>query len=82
MNPTPETKPRQWPRPWQFALVGALVGYPLSPAPVLWMLDRMGLATIASHAELYYWPLVFACQHIPVIQSFYEWQFRLLGVNP
>lgn len=77
-----ETDPRPWCRPWRLALIGVLVGYPLSPAPVLWMLEKLGLTSIASRAELYYWPLVFACRHVEFVRDFYDWQFRLLDIHP
>jgi hypothetical protein len=77
-----EPEVRSLARPWLLALVGVLVGYPLSPAPVIWSLQKAGWKSIADQSELFYWPIVVVYRNVPLVQAFYDWQFELLGIRP
>jgi len=79
---TSEPEVRSLARPWLLALVGALVGYPLSPAPVIWALQKVGWTAVAAKSELFYWPVVVVYRNVPMVRAFYDWQFDLLGVRP
>src|ERR1700681_3130996 len=59
------------------ALVVALVGYPLSFGPAVWLTTRgyVGEATVNS----FYWPVLWSAAHVPPLENAVDW-WASLGI--
>ncbi len=76
-----EPEERRWIRPWQLAVVGILVGYPLSVGPVAWIcqwLDPTGQHT--GYVQVAYLPIRFLYERLAPVRAFYGWYLDLFGV--
>lgn len=66
-------------------LVGAIVlllGYVLSPVPVLVLINHTGLSesdSVQSAIETVYLPLEWLCENVSLVEAFYDYQSDLLG---
>lgn len=58
-----------------------LVCYVLSPIPVLWGIEKLGVHHQADAVfETFYAPLGYLAKHIEFVDRFYKWQCRLIGL--
>lgn len=75
-----EPEERRWIRPWHLALVGVLVGYPLSVGPVLWL--SRTLDPNQDHIIFLMWifaPLEFLHRTVSPVHAFYDWYLSFFG---
>jgi len=77
---TPEKTPTRSSWGWfgVWALVVLLV-YVLSPGPVLLIISKTGKDPLPVVTTVYA-PLIALYEYVPVVQAFYDWYFRLLGL--
>jgi hypothetical protein len=62
--------------------VGLLVGYVLSPGPLIKLLNQEMLPrSVQQICDVYWWPLHFAYENVPVVKRFYDSYFHLFGVD-
>lgn len=55
--------------------------YVLSPVPVMWGFEKLGIVDRTRTAfETFYAPLGYLAEHCEFVESFYEWQARLVGL--
>lgn len=74
LSPLPE--PSRLPHlVWLLLLL--LAAYVLSPGPVMKLMGPNPPIPI----EVVYAPLAYAYDHIPAVQSFYDWYFKLWGIK-
>lgn len=77
-----EPEDRRLIRPWHLALIGLLVGYPLSVGPTIWL--SRTLDPNQQHVEVLMWtfaPLEYLYRTVTPVRIFYDWYLPLFGVK-
>lgn len=87
--PSPDLPPldsepveRRLVRPWQLAVIGVFVGYPLSVGPVAWIcLILDPTKQYIGYVQAAYVPIKFLYETLPPVRAFYNWYLGLFGVG-
>ena len=62
--------------------VGVFVTYVLSPIPVAFLFMKAGRFDLWPRvATVIYMPILWLAKRFDVVEKFYEWQARLIGLN-
>ncbi len=57
-----------------------LVCYVLSPMPMVWGLEKLGVLDRADAVlEIFYAPLTYLVERFEPVNKFYDWQFSFIG---
>jgi hypothetical protein len=78
LDSEPEPRNRRW--IWYWLVATSLIAYPLSVGPVHWIYRKSFVAPPPYALQLFYKPLEWLYETIPLVKTLYDKYFEFLGV--